>query len=47
MVKGNQALVATDKCLTGTPDVSVNILECMYGVICESRDRCMEWKCGG
>jgi hypothetical protein len=37
MVKGNQSLVATDKCLTRTPDMRVQLLENVYELVCESR----------
>jgi hypothetical protein len=36
MVK-KQSLVATDKCLTRTPDVRVNLLENVYEMVCEPR----------
>jgi hypothetical protein len=37
LAKGNQSLVATDKCLTRTPDVRVQLLENVYEMVCESR----------
>jgi hypothetical protein len=39
-VKGNQTLVAIDKCLTRTPDMNLNILENIYEMMCESRLIC-------
>jgi hypothetical protein len=36
MVKGNKTLVATDKCLTRTPNIRVT-LENLYEMVCESR----------
>jgi hypothetical protein len=36
-VKGIQSLVATDKCLTRTPDMGVKLLENVYEMVCESR----------
>jgi hypothetical protein len=37
MVKGNQSLVAVDKCLTRTPDMRIQLLENVYETVCESR----------
>jgi hypothetical protein len=37
MVKGNQCLVATAKCLTRTLDMRVKLLENIYEMVCESR----------
>jgi hypothetical protein len=37
IAKGNQTLLATDKCLARTPDMRVRILENMYEMLCESR----------
>jgi hypothetical protein len=37
MVKGNQSLVAIDKCLTRTPDMRVQLLENVYETVSESR----------
>jgi hypothetical protein len=37
MVKGNQSLVANDKCLTRTPDTRLQLLENGYEMACESR----------
>jgi hypothetical protein len=37
MVKGNQSLVATDKHLTRTPDMRVQLLENACEMVCESR----------
>jgi hypothetical protein len=37
MAKGNQSLVATDKCLTRTPDMMMKLLENVYGMVCELR----------
>jgi hypothetical protein len=37
MVKGNQSLVAVDKCLARTPDMSLQLLEIVYEMVCESR----------
>jgi hypothetical protein len=37
MAKGNKSLVATDKCLTRTPDMKVQLLENVYEMVCESR----------
>jgi hypothetical protein len=36
-VKGNQSLVATDKCLTRKRDMRVQLLENVYEMVCESR----------
>jgi hypothetical protein len=36
-VKGNQSLVAIDKCLTRTPDMRIQLLENVYEMVCESR----------
>jgi hypothetical protein len=36
-VKGIQALVVSDKCLTRTPDMGVKFLENVYEMVCESR----------
>jgi hypothetical protein len=33
MVKGNQSLVAINKCLTRTPDMRVQILENIYEMV--------------
>jgi hypothetical protein len=35
MVKGNQFLAATDKCLTRTPDMKVKFLENVYEILYE------------
>jgi hypothetical protein len=35
--KGNQTLVAIDKCLARTPEMRVATLENVYGMLCESR----------
>jgi hypothetical protein len=40
MVKGNQSLVAIDKCLTRTPDMRLQLLENVYEMVCESRLMC-------
>jgi hypothetical protein len=37
MVKGNQSLVAIDKCLTRTPEMRIQLLENVYELVCESR----------
>jgi hypothetical protein len=37
MAKGNQSLVAIDKCLTRTPDMRVQLLDNVYEMVCESR----------
>jgi hypothetical protein len=37
MVKGDQSLVAIDKCLTRTPDVRIQLLEDVYEMVCELR----------
>jgi hypothetical protein len=37
MAKGNQALVAIDKCLARTPDIWVKILDNLYEMLSESR----------
>jgi hypothetical protein len=37
MVKGNQSLVAIDKCLTRTPDMRIQLFENVYDMVCESR----------
>jgi hypothetical protein len=37
MVKGNQSLVAIDKCFTRTPDMRVQLLENAYEMVCESK----------
>jgi hypothetical protein len=37
MVKGNQSLVAVDKCLTRTPDMRIQLLENVYEMVCLSR----------
>jgi hypothetical protein len=37
MAKGNQSLVAIDKCLTRTPDMRIQILENVYEMVCELR----------
>jgi hypothetical protein len=37
MEKGNQTLVAIDKCLARTPDIRVKILENVYEMLSESR----------
>jgi hypothetical protein len=37
MVKGNQSLVAIDKCLTRTTDMRVQLLENVYEMVCQSR----------
>jgi hypothetical protein len=37
MVKGNQSLLAIDKCLSGTPDMRIQLLENVYETVCESR----------
>jgi hypothetical protein len=36
MVKGNQSLVAIDKCLTRTHDMRIQILENVCEMVCES-----------
>jgi hypothetical protein len=36
MVRGNQTLIATDRCLAGIPDMNVKMLENIYGMISES-----------
>jgi hypothetical protein len=35
--KGNQTLLAIDKCLARTPDIRVKVLENIYEMLCESR----------
>jgi hypothetical protein len=37
MVKGNQSLVATDKCLSRTLDMRVQLLENVYEMVYESK----------
>jgi hypothetical protein len=37
MVKGNQSLVAIDKCSTRTPDMRVQLLENAHEMVCESK----------
>jgi hypothetical protein len=37
MVKGNQSLVAIDKCIIITPDIEVELLGNVYDIVCESR----------
>jgi hypothetical protein len=37
IAKGNQTLVAIDKCLARTPDIRVATLENIYEMLCESR----------
>jgi hypothetical protein len=37
MAKGNQSLVATDKCLSRIPDMRVQLLENVFEMVCESR----------
>lgn len=37
MVKGNQSLIAIDKCLLITPDIKMKRLEYVYDSVCESR----------
>jgi hypothetical protein len=37
MVKGNQFLLAVDKCLTRTPDMMVQLLGNVYETVCGSR----------
>jgi hypothetical protein len=37
MAKGNQTLVATDKCLTGIPNVQTKILDKAYEMVCQMR----------
>jgi hypothetical protein len=36
MAKGNQTVIAIDKCLARTPDIRVKILENVYGILSES-----------
>jgi hypothetical protein len=37
ITKGNQTLLAIDKCLARTPDIRVRILENIYEMLCDSR----------
>jgi hypothetical protein len=37
MVKGNQCLLAIDKCLSRTPDMRIQLLENVYETVCESK----------
>jgi hypothetical protein len=37
IAKGNEALLAINKCLARTPDIRVKILENIYEMLCESR----------
>jgi hypothetical protein len=37
IAKGNQTLVAIDKCLARTPDIRVTTVENIYEMLCESR----------